>query len=152
MKKLIQALLIGLIASSMAVPAFAAEAATPAEIYSELSGKSAEEAWTERHATDKTYGQLAEAAGFLEAFQEKVKALHEVRVKELLEAGKITPEQAQDILKDMEECDGQPGSHAGTHRLNYGNGIGQGEGQGFRRGGGLRDGNGFRGRWNTDND
>ncbi len=153
------ALAVGLTTVALTVPSFASAFGNPAEVYSELSGQTPVEAWEEKRDADKTFGQLAEENGFGDAFKEAIQSVHEERVSELLEEGKITVEQAESILLDLENCEGEPGTHAGTHNLFYGGGYGQsgeyglqnGEGKGHGRGqGGLRDGSGFGGRWNSD--
>ncbi|GKT33774.1 hypothetical protein ADUPG1_002633, partial [Aduncisulcus paluster] len=122
MRKLMKVLLMGLVVTSMAVPAFAAELTNPAEVYSSLSGQTEVEAWQEMRDSGKTFGQLAEENGYGDAFQEAIKKVHEDRVNDLVEEGKITSEEAQEILNDIADCDGTPGEHAGTHGLFYGGG------------------------------
>lgn len=161
MRKFTKVFIIGLAVTVMAIPSFAASLSNPAEIYGELSGKTSLEAWEEMRESEMTFGELAEENGFGEAFREAVQEAHKERVSELLEEGKITNEQAEIILADIEDCDGIPGTHAGTHGLYYGRGFGvnaenglhSGYGRGQGRGqGGLRDGSGFGGRWNTDSE
>lgn len=136
MKALTALTVAGLIGATGAV--YAAAAKTPAEVVSELTGKSVEELTEERDA-GKSYGRIAYEAGKLEEFKagmlEQRKAILDQRVKE----GKLTQAQADDILNKIKErhalCDGTGDPGIGAHRGKaLGRGMKNGEGMGMGRG------------------
>lgn len=132
--------------------AFAAAYKTPAEIVSELTGKTADQVNSER-ASGKTYGTIANDAGKLDEFQkemlEQKKAYLDQRVKD----GTLSQERADAIYSAIEEaqssCDGTGraalGSGCGTglgagsgscgcgDTTSYGRGAGRGMGRGNRQ-------------------
>lgn len=142
-KLVVTAAVIGLVGASGA--AYAATSQTPAEIASELTGKSVEELNLERSA-GKTYGALAKDAGKLEEFQtqmlEQRKAVLEQRVKE----GKLTQAQADELLTAMKNnkavCDGTGSGMGRNQGMGLGRGKGMGQGQGAGKGPGARNGYG----------
>ncbi|MCX7842114.1 MAG: YckD family protein [Clostridia bacterium] len=88
---------------------FASEIKSPAEIASQLTGKSIESLNSER-ASGKTYGAIAREGGKLDEFKAKMleqkKAILDQRVAE----GKLTREKADEIYakikENMASCDG----------------------------------------------
>lgn len=144
-KVLILGAVVGVILSMGAI-AYANSFSTPAEIYANLAGISTEEAYDLREAEDKSYGQLADEAGFLEEFQEATLEMKKEIIADRVERGLLTQEEADELLKIIEEneCDGTGEKHLGQE---YGIGFGRGlnsKGQGLGRGNGrmLRDGSG----------
>lgn len=127
--------------------AYAAAVKTPAEITSELTGKTVEELSSER-AVGKTYGTIANEAGKLEEFKaqmlEQKKAILDQRVKD----GRLTQEQADEIYNSMKNnqaaCDGTGSAGMGKRSgAGFGQGNGMGKGQGGRGGAGSCNGGGM---------
>lgn len=145
MKKRNVLLLSGLLTLALAVPVFADDISRPIDIFSDLSGVSVEEAWSLRHDSDLTFGELAKEKGVYDDFKSKMQALNEERIEGLLEDEKITEDQAEAMLDQMENCDGVPGTGVGINMKQYGgsgNGLRQGNGQGQGRGLGFGSGSG----------
>jgi len=146
LKKIIAAVtVVGMLGASGA--AYAATVKTPAEIASELTGKTVEDLYKER-ASGKTYGTIAKDAGKLEEFKaqmlEQKKAILDQRVKD----GKLTQEQADEIYNAIENnqanCDGTGSAAIGRkYGAGFGLGSGMGNGQGAGRGAGMRNGYGM---------
>lgn len=144
MKKKMLLVLGVLLVVSVGGSVFADSYKTPAEIYSELTGVTIEEAH-ELRRDGKTYGELADEKGFLEAFEEESLAsklaVLELRVKE----GTITRERADEIIAiwQSDQCDepglNQLGKNAG---LRFGNGSGSGLRDGSGNGSGYKNGMG----------
>lgn len=108
--------------------AFADGLFNPASIYANLTGTTIEEAYAEKLETKSTFGELAKNAGVYEEFQaEAVEAKTEL-IKERVEDGTLTQEQADAVLSDLAECDGEG--------FGGGNGLGQGRMAGNGMGGG----------------
>ncbi len=147
LKKLTKLIIGGVMVLSLGAVAFADSVMTPAQIYSDVTGKSVEEAYEDRQS-GKTYGQLAQEEGKYEEFKEQLLENRKDLLEERVAEGTMTREQADSIIERMEECDGtnQGQNRLGLGRLNgaCGNGqcgTGNGQGQGF--GQGRRAGNGF---------
>lgn len=141
MKKVLSTLLVSSLIFSAGVVAFADSISSPAEIYSSLSGKTVEEAY-ELKGNDKTFGQLAEDAGFFDKFQAAMLKAKKQIIADKVEKNELTQEKADKLLKLMEEnCDG-----SGTQRLGqkYGVGFGRGKGAGMGQGQGKGLGRGRR--------
>ncbi|WP_432406775.1 hypothetical protein [Wukongibacter sp. M2B1] len=152
MKKVLSTLLVSGLVLSAGVVAFADSILSPAEIYSNLAGKTVEEAY-ELRGNNKTFGQLAEDSGFFDKFQAAMFEQKKEIIADKVEKEELTQEKADELLKLMEEnCDG-----TGTQRLGQkygvsfgrgnGAGLGQGQGQGKGlgrgRGAGMGRGNGL---------
>ncbi|HZJ57303.1 MAG TPA: hypothetical protein VFD89_03585 [Clostridia bacterium] len=119
----------------------------PADIVSELTGRSVEELYEERDS-GKTFGQIADEAGKLDEFRSEMLVEKKAVLDERVQEGRISQERADTIYDAMKEnqinCDGT-GRHAGWdgnttgqgfgHR--HGNGHGLGMGMGMRRGHGA---------------
>lgn len=145
MKKVFSIALVSVLLIALGGIAFASTFDSPAEVYANLTGKTVEEVYEER-GTDMTFGQLADENGLLEEFRalnlESKKAILDERVKD----GTITQEEADEILKAMEEdCTLEPGTRKlgqeygirfggnGSGCQGQGRGVGRGQGKGFGR-------------------
>ncbi len=135
------------VALTTAGAVFAAEIKTPADIVSQLTGKSVESLNTER-ASGKTYGTIAAESDKLDEFKAKMleqkKAILDQRVTE----GKLTREKADEIYnaikENMASCDGS--GSVGTGKK-YGECFGNGAGCGVgRQDGGMGMGRGKNGK------
>ena len=129
--------------------AYASDFSTPADITSELTGKTVESIREEREA-GKTYGQMAKDAGKQEEFKTKMIANRKAILSQKVSEGQITQEQADLVLKEietnMENCDGTGGKEVGKKNgigFGQGQGLGNGEGRGQKNGQKLRDGTGM---------
>lgn len=133
----------------MATAVMAATYSNPAQIISELTGKSEADV-TARRTQGVTYGQLAQEDGVLDQFKSNMLEYKKEIIDERVSQGIITEEQGANIKKAMEErisaCTGTPdpnrerlGQKSGGG-LRFGAGQGQGQGQGF---GGRGMGRGF---------
>jgi len=112
---------------------------TPAQIYSELTGKTVEQAYTERQESGESYGQLAQDAGKYDEFKSQMLENKKATLEERVNSGQMTQEQADALIERMENCVGDSqglGKAAGA-------GFGQGSMQGKGNGQGLRNGSGF---------
>lgn len=126
---------------------FAAEIKTPADIASQITGKSVESLNTER-ASGKTYGAIAAESDKLDEFKsqmlEQKKAILDQRVTE----GNLTSEKADEIYnaikENMASCDGSGSVGSGKKSGScFGNGAGCGVG---RQDGGMGMGRGNKGK------
>lgn len=163
MKKIGLLLLVGLMVFGSVV--FAAESATPADIYANLTGKTTEEAWVMRG--QGRFGALAAEEGVSEAFVAQMLEAKTAQIQALV-GDKLTQEEADVYIASLESqilnCDGTQqqaqllqglgmrfgnGQGAGN-QLGEGQGFGMGQGNSNRRGGnggirrGLQDGTGVR--------
>ncbi|KDR96243.1 Protein of unknown function [Peptoclostridium litorale DSM 5388] len=153
LKKLTKIIIGGVMVISLGAVAFADSVMTPAQVYSDVTGKTVEEAYEDRQS-GKTYGELAQEEGKYEEFKEQLLENRKALLEERVEDGTLTREQADLMLQRMEECDGtNPGQNGfGLGRGNggcgngqcgfggQGRGLGQGRGasKGFGQGQGLR--------------
>lgn len=149
LKKLTKIIIGGVMVISLGAVAFADSVMTPAQVYSDVTGKTVEEAYEERQS-GKTYGQLAQEEGKYDEFKEQLIENRKELLEERVEDGTLTREQADYMLQRMEECDGtNPGQNGfglgrGNGGCGYGNGQcgfggqGRGAGKGFGQGQGLR--------------
>ncbi len=129
-----------LVLSGLSVTALAAAAyGSPAEAVAGLSGKTLDDVVAEKSETGKTYGQLASEAGVLDEFKAAVLEMKKDILAAMVAEGKLTQEQADEILAAIMEnqatCDGTGGAKVGQC---YGAGLGA-------NGGGFGNGNGFKG-------
>jgi len=135
---------VGLIATGTTV--YAATVASPAEILSNLTGKTVE-AVIEERAEGSTYGAIADEAGKLEEFKAQMLEAKKAWLDERVKAGTLTQERADEIYKAIESNQaGCTGNGTGRIGMGMGAGFGQGAGQcglGFGRGMGQGLGNGF---------
>lgn len=149
LKKLTKIIIGGVMVISLGAVAFADSVMTPAQVYSDVTGKTVEEAYEDRQS-GKTYGQLAQEEGKYDEFKEQLIENRKELLEERVEDGTLTREQADYMLQRMEECDGtNPGQNGfglgrGNGGCGYGNGQcgfggqGRGAGKGFGQGQGLR--------------
>ncbi|NCC75460.1 MAG: hypothetical protein EOM08_03385 [Clostridia bacterium] len=83
---------------------------SPAEIIAGLTNKPVEEVYADREA-GKSYGEQAADAGALEAFQDERLALMQDRLAQLVEDGRLTQDEADARLAQIEAaieaCDGE---------------------------------------------
>lgn len=136
------------------VTAFAASYKTPAEAVAALTGKTTEAVISQRAETGKTYGTIANQAGKLEEFKQKLLEIKEDILAKRVADGNMTQEQADAAMKAFEEnqadCDGAgtgacglgsgAGCGLGLGNGGAGNGTGRGANGGRGLGNGLRDG------------
>ncbi len=110
----------------------------PAEAVAGITGRTLESVVAERYETGKSFGTIASEAGKLDEFKAEILEIKKDSLNAQVEAGRITRERADAIIKAMEEnqavCDG-----TGTGRM------GQNSGAGFCSGTGLGEGCGNRG-------
>ncbi|SMB79065.1 Protein of unknown function [Desulfonispora thiosulfatigenes DSM 11270] len=123
--------------------AFASGLKTPADITSELTGKTVAEVREER-ASGKTYGEMAKETGKLEEFKTQMLEQKKEILDQKVEEGNLTKEQADEIytkIKDNQAtCDGTSEAKIGQK---HGVGFGKGQGNGMGRGAGMRNGQGM---------
>jgi hypothetical protein len=109
---------------------FAASTKSPAEIVSELTGKTTDEVNSERVA-GKTYGTIANDAGKLEEFKTQVLVQKRAYLDQRVKDGTLSQERADAIYDAIEEaqslCDGTGGDSQG---VGCGAGFGAGAGTG----------------------
>lgn len=132
---------------------------SPAEILAGLTGKSVDEVYDAR-SNGQTFGEQAESAGVLDQFQQDRLDLMKDRLDQLVEDGRLTQEEAEARLAQMETalgtCDGT-GENAGVMGGMMGGRGGRGgmSGQGICGGTPTQDGTGSqfggRGGWSQDN-
>lgn len=117
---------------------------TPAQIYSDLTGKTVEQAYTERQEYGESYGQLAQEAGKYEEFKSQMMENKKATLEERVQSGQMTQEQADALMERMENCEGESQGLGKAARAGFGQGSmqGKGNGQGLRNGNGFGQGNG----------
>lgn len=138
---------------SIGAPAFAADTPkNPAEVVAEATGMTVDSVWAERTASGKRFGQIAADNGALEQFKSAMLVNKKARVQERVADGRITQEQADQMVATMEEhqanCDGTgagDGTCGGGMGMGQGlhDGSGMGAGMGAGSGQGLHDGSGM---------
>lgn len=123
------AVLIAVLVLAISATALAATYSSPAEMVAALIGKTKEEVIAERTETGKAYGTIANDAGKLEEFKAAMFETKKAVLKDRVESGRLTQEQADALLKAIEEnqatCDGTGGARVGRE---YGAGFGMGSG------------------------
>ncbi|AHM57724.1 hypothetical protein EAL2_808p02190 (plasmid) [Peptoclostridium acidaminophilum DSM 3953] len=117
---------------------------TPAQIYSELTGKTVEQAYTERQESGENYGQLAQDAGKYEEFKSQMLENKKATLEERVKSGQMTQEQADALIERMENCEGDSQGLGKAAGAGFGQGSmqGKGNGQGLKNGSGFGQGNG----------
>lgn len=123
-----------------------------AEIVAELTGRDVDSIIDERINDGKAYGTIADEAGVLEQFKNRVMELRQEAIAARVAAGTMTQEQANYRLQLLEQrrdlCDGTAGGYMAAQRgtgLGLGvcdgagvsNGVGGGNGAGTGTGGGF---------------
>lgn len=110
------ALVVAVGTLGLAGVAFAATLKTPAEISSELTGKTIAEVTQER-SSGKTYGQIANEAGKLDEFKAQVLGQKKAVLDQRVAEGRLTQEQADEIYNNIKNnqaaCDGTGSSGVG---------------------------------------
>lgn len=138
---------------AMSITAFAVTTnQTPAELLAEITGRTVDSIRAEKIESGSTYGGVANQAGVLEQFRNRMLELKKSVIEERVAEGTMTQEQADTILKAMEEhqltCDGTGTSQnfGKEFNLSFGgfsgnrNGSGNGNGMGLGMKGGLGNG------------
>jgi hypothetical protein len=132
------------VVAALSVVAFAATAQTPAEILAGLTGQNVDDVISQRTQSGNTYGTLASEAGKLSEFQAQMLENKKAALQARVEAGRLTQEQADEILAQIEEhradcdgtdCDGAGGGECGLMGGGFGSGFGAGQGRGQGQGG-----------------
>ncbi len=134
MKKTVIIITIAAVMLIGATVAFALGAfKTPAEIVSDLTGKSIDDV-TEARANGITYGAQAAAAGKLDEFKAERLAQYKQALDEAVKEGRITQEEADRLYTAMEQrmeaCDGTGSGICGFGKNGSGRGLGMGRGNG----------------------
>jgi len=143
-RKLFSLLAAAALVAAMSVPAFAAQYTGPADACAGVTGQP-EEIIQSKRQSGKTYGQIASDYGKLPEFKAAMLEIKEDVLDGMVNAGRITQEQASKAIKAVKErqaaCDGT-GSNGQGLGLGLGadNGQGAGNGQGGGNGMRLRDG------------
>ncbi|GKX29568.1 hypothetical protein SH1V18_20480 [Vallitalea longa] len=119
-------------------------AATPAEIYSEVTGVTEEEAYDLRQ-DGQTFGELAEENGVYEEFTDKMLEEKITIIEDKVDQELLTREEADELIAKLKDnvgnCDPSNPPRLGQEvGLNCGNG--NGKGNGACNGARLRNGNG----------
>ncbi len=134
---------LALVAASASATVFAASAyTTRAEAVAGITGRTIDSVIAERKESGKTYGSMAADAGKLDEFKTEMLEMKKDNLAAQVEAGTITQEKADAILKAIDEnravCDGTGSSKIGQGSgAKFGsNGTGQGLG-GANRGAGM---------------
>lgn len=112
MKKLIAITLIGVLAIGLGAMSFADAFSSPAQVYADLAGVDVATAY-ELKGTDKTFGELAEENGFLDAFEAATLSGKIAIVNARVADGTLSQEDADAIIEQIENCDGDPQSRLG---------------------------------------
>ncbi len=120
------AALILFTASSITVSAAGNE--TPADIVARLTGRDVTDVIQEKLNTGKTYGTIAKEAGKLDEFKAECLELKEQILKENVENGLLSQDEADDILAAIKEnqaiCDGTGNGNCWNGTPGYGCGFG----------------------------
>ena len=104
-------------------------AATPAEIYSDVTGVTTQEAYSLRQEEGITFGELAEENGVFQEFVDKMVEDKISRIEDRVDQGSLTQEEADTyiakIKENAENCDPSNSSKLGQKMgLNWKNGNG----------------------------
>lgn len=154
MKNFKKVLAIGTMVLTIGATSAAALAAssynTPAEAVAGLTGRTVDSVAAERADSGNTYGTIASEAGVLDQFKAEILEMKKDRLNARVEAGTMTQERADAIIKAIEEnqatCDGTGGARIGQAMgagFGAGNGTGLGNGSGQRLGAGNGAGQGL---------
>lgn len=157
-KKIFTLTIVVLALVAMSITAFAVTTnQTPAELLAEITGRTVESVRAQKIESGSTYGGVANQAGVLEQFRNRMLELKKSIIDERVAEGTMTQEEANTILEAIEEhqltCDGTGTSQNLGREFNLGfggfsgnrNGSGDGNGMGQGMKGGLGNGgSGFR--------
>lgn len=152
-KKIITLVLVALLIGAISLTAFAeTQYKTPSEIVAAITGRTLESVVEEKEESNKTYGKIASEAGKLDEFKQGMLEIKKAKIAELVANGKITQEEADEIIKTIEEqqanCDADGSAKIGQKlglKLGFkgaGLGNGMGRGQGLGKGMGRNQNNG----------
>lgn len=157
-KKIFTLAVVVLALVAMSITAFAVTTnQTPAELVAELTGRTVDSVRAQKIESGITYGGVANQAGFLEQFRNRMLELKKNQIEKRVAEGTMTQEEANTILEAIEEhqltCDGTGTSQNLGKEFNLGfggfsgnrngSGDGSGIGQGMKSGIG-NSGSGFR--------
>ena len=106
MKKLLLTMAVGILVLATMALSFADAAFSPADIFAKLKGITTEEAYDLRLETGKSFGTLAEEAGFYDAFKAATLDAKKAILDDLVAKGELTQEEADEIYANLEACDG----------------------------------------------
>ena len=151
MKKILVLTVTVVILLSLGAVVFADSFESPADIFSRLKGITKDEAYELKG--NKTFGDLAKENGVYDDFHKAYLESKKSVIEEKIRNGELTREQADEVLKALEECDGTSQKLLGQkYNLRFGQGQGLGQGNGKRQGQGFGQGKGKMGsRWQTNN-
>lgn len=122
-------IIVALILSVTTVTAFAAsQYNTPAEAVAGITGQSLEDVLNKRYESGKPYGEIAYEEGKLEEFQEEMLEIRKGDLQEAVERGELTQEEADIMIKRMEE------KHNSYEEGSFGRYGNRGFGRGHMRG------------------
>ncbi len=152
MTSLKKVLIIGTVVIAMGATSLTAFATstykTPAEVVSDITGRTVESVTTERVENNKTYGAIAKEANKLDEFKKATLEMKKAILAQQVADGIITQEKADEVIKALEEnqelCDGTGTAKIGKNcdvKFRF-NGMGKGNGNGLRNGNGQGRGNG----------
>ncbi len=120
MKRFNKILVVALVVFAFAAASLTAYALTfnnPAEIVSNLTGKSVEEITEQKFSSGKTYGAIAADEGKLEEFKDEVLKSKKAFLDENVKEGVLTQEEADEyynyMLEMQEYCTGTGGNFRG---------------------------------------
>ena len=146
MKKTLLLMAVAILVVATMALSFADAGFSPASIFGNLVGVTEEEAYQMRVDTGKTFGQLAEEKGVYDKYLEASKEAKIAYVNQLVAEGKLTQAEADQIINNINTCDGtQQNLNQGVFgRGQGGRGMLNGTGSGFCGGTGerLQDGTG----------
>lgn len=125
-KKIIAVVIAVGVISAFSIAAFAVSALTPAEIISNLTGKTAAQV-SELREQGKTYGTIASDAGKLDEFKDQMLEQKKAVLDQRVADGKLTQQQADTIYNNIKEnqanCTGLGGTRMGrTGTAGFGQG------------------------------
>lgn len=107
---------------------------TPAEIVSNITGKSLEEVTEERFKSGKTYGELANDEGLWEDYKNEMLESKKAFLDEKVADGTLTQEEASEYYNNMVERQ----EYCSENGAGYGSMMGSGYGNGGMMGNGGR--------------
>ena len=151
MKKTVLVLAIAVVVMGTMSVAFADASGGPAGIFASEKGITVEEAYEMKVEKGVSFGELAKEEGVYDEFVAAALLRKEAILEALVEEGRLTQEEADEILANFETCDGtriQNLKNSGLFGQNARDGLGcgiraqDGEGFGERQGGGFGQGNG----------
>jgi hypothetical protein len=110
MKKIISIVLIGVLAIGFGALSFADGFGSPAETYADLKDMTVEDAYIEK-GQNGTFGDLAKANGLGDNFSAAMIKNRTSVLQEKVESEEITQDQADTIITQMADCNGDGEAH-----------------------------------------